>query len=78
MGMAAEHALCAASPAVGQCPSGHLGGKAKPHGIKSFQETYNLFLPKRNLLQGMMECRKEIAEKTIVHEETIELVAMNR
>jgi len=55
MGMAAENALRATSPAVRQSLSVYFGGQAQPHGIKPLQKADDSFVPKRDLLQAMMK-----------------------
>ncbi len=62
---------------VGECAGGHFVGESKPHGIKSLQEADNPLLSKRELLQLLVNRRKEIADEAVVHHEAVELMAVN-
>jgi len=75
--MAAEDAMHVTLLGVGERAGGHFVGESKPHSIKSLQETDNALLSKRELLQLLVNRRKEIADEAVVHHEAVELMAVN-
>jgi hypothetical protein len=76
--MSAEHPLRPFRRGVRQCPGSHFAGQAKPCRVQPLEKTRETFLPKIHLLDLEIEGREQIAERKIINNKAVELMAVNR
>jgi hypothetical protein len=78
VGMSAEHPLRPFRRRVRQRPGSHFAGQAKPCRVQPLEKTREAFLPKIQLLDLEIEGREQIAERKIIDNKAVELMAVNR